>query len=402
LRNTYEPCQVTYLAWLLQSVRAPSWSDKMAHLFELGRGGRGNNLRSMEGLRGLAVFLVFLVHYATYLEPWIPAGSPTATVAPLIHHMGMAGVDLFFVLSGYLIYGHLMARPAPFGRYFARRLQRIYPAFIAVFLLYVALSFVFPAESKIPAQAMQAGAYLLMNFLLLPGVLPLEPMITVAWSLSYEMFYYLCIPAIIVAFGLRGRSVRYRVVFFSALAIGMLAGLAWIAGPVRLTMFIAGILLFEALRTSPRRAPHDAVALGALLMGLAAMLLQIGGPAGYVLKTALVFLSFFLLCLTCFARADGPLASALGWSPLRWLGNMSYSYYLLHGLALKGLVLVLAHVFPPAAGTQAFFWLFMPIGFLLTSVPTAGLFLLVERPFSMQPAAEAGAAHAPGASAPAS
>jgi len=59
-------------------------------------------------------------------------------------------------------------------------------------------------------------------------------------------------------------------------------------------------------------------------------------------------------------------------------------------------------VFPPAAGTQAFFWLFMPIGFLLTLVPTAGLFLLVERPFSMQPAAAAGAAHAPGASAPAS
>jgi len=81
---------------------------------------------------------------------------------------------------------------------------------------------------------------------------------------------------------------------------------------------------------------------------------------------------------------------------------VSYSYYLLHGLALKGLPLLLAHLFPPAAGAQAFFWLFMPIGFLLTLVPTAGLLLLVERPFSMQPAAAPHAAPAHRASSPAS
>jgi len=92
----------------------------------------------------------------------------------------------------------------------------------------------------------------------------------------------------------------------------MLAGLAWIAGPLRLTMFIAGILLFEALRTNAAWAPGDAVALGALLMGLAAMLLQIGRAAGYMLKAALVFLGFFLLCMTCFARAREPLARAFG------------------------------------------------------------------------------------------
>lgn len=85
--------------------------------FELSRGGVRDNLRPMEGLRGFAVFMVFWVHYATLCEPWYPTQTITATIADYMHSIGNSGVDLFFVLSGYLIYGSLISRQQNFFRY---------------------------------------------------------------------------------------------------------------------------------------------------------------------------------------------------------------------------------------------------------------------------------------------
>jgi len=153
--------------------------------FELSRGGSAHNVRPMEGLRGFAVFLVFLVHYVTLVAPWLIEHSALYSLARAIHAIGNTGVDLFFVLSGYLIYSSLISRQQQFSRFIARRIKRIYPAFIAVFLIYLFLSFVFTGQNKIPSPASQGIIYLVQNFILLPGLFPIEPMITVAWSLSY-------------------------------------------------------------------------------------------------------------------------------------------------------------------------------------------------------------------------
>ena len=64
----------------------------------------------------------------------------------MLEGMGHAGVDLFFVLSGYLIYGSVVTRYQPFLPFIGRRLQRIYPAFAATFAMYVVLSLLFPFE----------------------------------------------------------------------------------------------------------------------------------------------------------------------------------------------------------------------------------------------------------------
>ena len=226
---------------------ARSLSAWLAQRFELSRGGDADNLRSMEGLRGFAVALVFLVHYATLAGPWLAGHPAAAHLASALHSIGNSGVDLFFVLSGYLIYGSLIEREQPFVPYFGRRVRRLYPAFTVVFVLYVLLSVAMPSQSKIPPGAAVAGLYLLENFLMLPGLFPIEPMMVVAWSLSYEVFYYLALPAVIIVVGLRSRSPRWRIVFILALAL-LFSGLcAWRGGPVRLIMFVAGIVLYEPI-----------------------------------------------------------------------------------------------------------------------------------------------------------
>lgn len=361
----------------------PGW---WAQRLEIARPGAGTGLRSMEGLRGMAVFLVFLVHYMTLIGPWLGPHRLLALIASRVHAMGNVGVDLFFVLSGFLIYGAVVSKPQRFLRFMRRRVVRIYPAFLAVFVLYLGLSLAFPAESRIPSGAAPAALYLLQNLLLLPGLLPIDAMITVAWSLSYEMFYYLVIPVLIGVLGLRDWPPRLRVVLFVSMSLVLAALFAGFGGPARLLMFLSGILLYEACAAGPAGwQPSSRAGVLALLSALAVAVLP-GAVAPLMVKLGVLFLAFFVLCLACFKQPSGPLAAAFSWAPLRWLGNMSYSYYLIHGLALKFGFLVLAKLLPPtavAAGTVGLFWLGLPLMFALTLVSALLLFLVVERPLSL-------------------
>ncbi len=114
-----------------------------------------------------------------------------------VHSVGNTGVDLFFVLSGYLIYGALINKASPYLRFMLRRVLRIYPVFLVMMAIYLLLCWAFPQNSKLPARVDDAVIYVAQNLLLLPGMTGIKPLITVAWSLSYEMFYYLLAPVVI-------------------------------------------------------------------------------------------------------------------------------------------------------------------------------------------------------------
>ncbi|SNS81766.1 Peptidoglycan/LPS O-acetylase OafA/YrhL, contains acyltransferase and SGNH-hydrolase domains [Noviherbaspirillum humi] len=341
--------------------------------FELSRG--QINLQPMEGMRGFAVLLVFMVHYATLVKPWIREDTSVHSLLEALHTIGNAGVDLFFVLSGYLIYGSLLARKQTFFEFITRRIQRIYPTFIAIFVVYLTLLAFFPAESKIPKEG--AILYLVQNFLLLPGLFPIEPLITVAWSLSYEMFYYLVMPVTVTVIGLRSRGRIWRICFISTVAIVTTSYCVLFSGPIRLNMFIVGILLYESIKSGQIRQSSGLMALLALTSALFATLMH-----GYI-EIGFMFVGFYLFCLHCFLHPTDWLARAFSWAPMRLLGNMSYSYYLLHGLALKAGFLVLSK-FKITQGEILFFGL-LPVMFALTIGASVVLFLVIERPLSLTP-----------------
>lgn len=351
-------------------------------------------------MRGFAVLLVFCVHYVSLMAPWID-GSPVYAFARTLENLGSTGVDLFFVLSGYLIYGSLIARRQPFLSFMARRLQRIYPAFTVVFLIYVGLSLLFPAENKIPSPTGAGALYLLQNYLLLPGLFPIRAMITVAWSLSYEMFYYLLIPLLIALLKLRERSSSWRVTLFLVVTVTFSVYTSVNGGPVELLMFVTGILLYETIANSTWRVSSLAGFM-ALVLGLTGALAISPGWVGDALQNAILSVAFFTLCLACFRSPQGWLPRAFSWTPLRWLGNMSYSYYLLHGLTLRAALLALGKVVPPTGEQGALFWLWLPPLLALTLIPAAALFLLIERPFSLAPRKTRGASKLPSQAASAS
>ncbi|RYF05105.1 MAG: acyltransferase, partial [Oxalobacteraceae bacterium] len=191
-------------------------------------------------------------------------------------------------------------------------------------------------------------------------------------SLSYEMFFYIVMPVAVVF--LRPLDGKRRMLAILAAAILIAIYCSLFGGHMRLMMFMSGMLVYESVKRG--NAPGGALATLALVLGLTAAIL----PAAAKVEMLILFGSFYLFCLHCFVRPEGRLARVFTWTPLRRLGNMSYSYYLIHGLGLKAAFMVL----PPLSG--AMFLALLPVLFAWTLVPSVLLFLWVERPFSLAPA----------------
>src|SRR5437763_6967860 len=74
--------------------------------------------------------------------------------------------------------------------------------FFALLCTYLLLSMMLPSEAKWPLDQGARAVYVIENLLLMPGMFDIVPMMTVAWTLSYEVFYYALIPIIVGGFGM--------------------------------------------------------------------------------------------------------------------------------------------------------------------------------------------------------
>lgn len=365
-------------------------SDYISNLLELPGPERN---RAMEGLRGLAVTLVFFVHYYACFRETLPDAGLGKWLASFLEWTGKAGVDLFFVLSGYLIYGAVMKSRFAFGAFMRRRVQRIYPTFLAVFALYLGLAYLMPSEGKVPAGFVPATAYILKNVLLLPGMLRIPPLITVAWSLSYEFFFYAVLPLFVAAVGLRRHTPAVRVLVLLVLGIAVIAITLLGGGHLQFLMFVCGMLVYESVRAL--RGQSLSRHLNKIAMATALLSLPIAYAlghafdgtfpgAGYLFRTLWLALAFGVVAFTSFDPTS-TIAKACSRTCLRRLGNMSYSYYLIHGLALKGAALAMRHFVSFPHGALAY-WLILPIAFVATLVASTALFATVEKPVSLKSA----------------
>jgi peptidoglycan/LPS O-acetylase OafA/YrhL len=348
----------------------------------------------MEGVRGLAVLLVFLVHFDQLIASLLPNHSFSRTILHWAGEMGHAGVDLFFLLSGYLIYGLIRSGKKSVPEFLARRVQRIYPTFLVVLAGYIIYMLLVPSQSKIPPSSGAALLYLAANALLLPGLFAIVPLITVAWSLSYEVFFYAAMPALYLLGRMRFWKRAARVTFFIGLAFAycaysvkywnaMVPGIPLKPGQhVRLIMFLAGILVYEAVSAKPPRLRISrgmdlAIAGLAGCAVLAIPVLGNGIPAA--VPALLLFLTLGPLCACAFRDDQNLLARAFSFMPLRCLGNMSYSYYLIHAVGVHFTRYVIVRT---VAVSAPLVWCVLPVCFAVTWVTATVLFVAVEKPLS--------------------
>lgn len=315
----------------------------------------------IDGLRALAILSVVLDHAGV---PWISGG--------------FTGVDIFFVISGYLIGGQIYAdiRNGSFSylKFYQRRARRILPAFYAVLLFsfVAALVLLSPAEARLFARDAFAATLSASNisfwrfanyFDARSGLQPL----LMTWSLGVEEQFYLVIPLLIALLArLRPRLVLPAIVIVCALSLLLathdvrlaptqafyqLADRAWELGiGVALAVFELDrrILRLVALQLSPALT-NLAAFVGLALIFAPLFLLTPHSPFPGLAALPSVFGTAILIALPASFINRRLLALA----PLVFIGRVSYSWYLWHWPLLSFLRIANTDALPLAAALLA-------------------------------------------------
>lgn len=330
-------------------------------------------LRSLQACRAAAALLVVLYHTSEGIVA-LPKYFAARPFGPLFA-FGGAGVDFFFVLSGFII-AHVHAgdigRPERLRAYLTKRLTRIYPTYWAVLLPLIAVFLAVPSFGK---GHERNPLVMLCSLLLLP--LPGgEPVLVVSWSLCYELFFYLLFAVLIASRRWGGALVLAWLTVVGARMGGTLDAFPWtfLGGPYQLE-FLAGILLALALKHYTIPGPRCLAACGVALFLLTGMVEVYVRPLS-MSEHVLGFMGASVLIMAGVIQAErSGLLHAPAW--LVFLGDASYSIYLVHFPALS----VLAKV---AQKLRLDSWMPSPVLFCLLAAAAVGVGCLfhvaIERP----------------------
>ena len=304
---------------------------------------RFQRLPALDGLRGIAVVLVVLFHLRV-----------TGFAA------GYLGVDVFFVLSGFLITGLLLAELERTGgvslaAFWARRVRRLLPALV-VLLVVVAIVTHFTAtdseRTSIRGDLLATAGYVAnwrliatTSYFVNTGVVsPLQH----AWSLAIEEQFYLVWPLLLVSTAplVRGRHGTV-IAALAVVGIGASVAIMWslyASGAADRAYMGTDSRIFEPLVgaagavvvAGDRRRRRIAAGIRPLAVigvgGVVAGLVLLGPDSSTYYRTGALMFSLACLALVLAARvdSDGVLVRVLRWPPLVGLGLISYGVYLWH------------------------------------------------------------------------
>ncbi len=356
----------------------------------------------MQALRAFAALLV-VIHHAQN-EAAILAGRTGLAFAPSHALPWPAGVDVFFVISGFIIVhaaGPLYGRKGARGRFVSHRIARLVPLYWLVTGLTLGLGLAAPALLSGDGGRPGPG-YALASFLFWPtaradgAVLPLYGL---GWTLNYEMAFYA-----LFALGL-GLSRRGAVAWLvAALALVVAAGRLIPGPPVPLAFWSDPIVLEFALGAGLALARAEGLRLNGLgraalaVAGLATLAAAPAEPSLRVLSWGLP--AAFLVAAAVLGRdrpeaVHGPIAARLLALAER-LGDASYALYLLHPFVLRGareilLRTGLAPLIGPGPSLLLMVALTLPAALVVHRVVERPLTRLVRRrldPAAREPGAE--------------
>ena len=338
-------------------------------------------IRALTAIRGVAAWWIVAFHFREAL----PRGTAVAIVEVI--NRGYLAVDLFFILSGYVISANYLEwfvgrrfEPARYARFLSLRLSRIYPVHGLVLLLFLVNPLAIWTFSSRRDLAdlhwMYYGASILLvqNWGITPGLYWNVP----AWSISAEWMAYLTFPVLAVITMVLTDTPARSLLFVASVLI-TLAAVTYSLNPAGLghggqgfwslrclLEFTAGLGIGRMIQSKQRSRAATRLALGVAFVSIAAYsLLPI--PDYVVMPLAFVAIVFALI------DEDGRLATILRSKALQFLGTISYSTYMLHYFVKIWTKFVLVRPGIPSA-------LAFPAYALAVLAGSALLYSVVERP----------------------
>ena len=356
----------------------------------------------LDGLRGIAVILVLFRHA---VRPFLDKGEiPTPFLGwdySIFMANGWIGVDLFFVLSGFLITFHILRLHDRHGGrwhwkpYLQKRALRIVPAYYAV--LFLAVAGAFPYFEVAPELL---GLRVVYHMLILQDYLPAN-IVVAFWSLGVEEKFYLLAPLLILARAdarsLSGRMITISMLLFLGIAVRVLTAIEAtdidsyqqffnaFRSPFHMTMdpILFGVLIALVYRSKHECPILTSRAVAALAFWIGAILFVVLSCSHEMMrditwwdKTIQPTVVAFTFAAITYGLVFGGGPGALFRSTVLFVtARISYSLYLIH-MPLVPLSLVLAESIAPGN-----FLLFLILFTVISVVAALILHFAVEKPF---------------------
>lgn len=305
----------------------------------------------LDMLRFFAFLAVFFEHSVTYdidflLQHHIPRLVAIAGLS--LAHAGMYGVDIFFVLSSYLITSLLLKEKTITGTldvksFYIRRILRIWPLYYLFIVLVVAIPFLNIHSSFSPKYIIPC-LLLVGNWGFVAFGTP-SAIVAPLWSISVEEQFYLLWPPLVAR--LTRKKIIYSGVFLIVLAslacvVEVLlrenSGQIWMDTFTHIGAIGAGLLIASVL---DNRTVSLGIGARVLLILVAACCL---GTLGYLIPTAVqpsstppaiaVMLAYPVATLSCSMILVAFIGAPVQFRPLQYLGKISYGLYILHTTAI--------------------------------------------------------------------
>jgi peptidoglycan/LPS O-acetylase OafA/YrhL len=273
---------------------------------------------TIDGLRGILASSV-VIHHLILMQTWIATGIWGPPDSNLINNMGSTAVALFFMISAHLFCRPLIANTGKLDivRLFEGRVTRIFPLYYAcvvVLLLYVAIQTGFTLNEPVPQLLRHIASWMTFGFfkqMPINDFAATHVMFSQIWTLRYEWMLYLSLPVIALAVRLTG--VR-------ALVYALLLGIALFVTPF-FYMFLAGTAAGDLARVDGRGSRIAWAVAG--VAGLLTVTLGFHDAVGW--PQAALLTPFFVAVLQ-----GGTGYRLLGAPGLRFVGDISFSIYLIH------------------------------------------------------------------------
>ena len=360
----------------------------------------GGFIPEIDGLRFIAISSVLLFHVAVGLAIKSPVqyARPAQGIFAAIAWNGFRGVELFFVISGFIL-GLPFASHALLGKqqvdlkqYFLRRLTRLEPPYLLCMLLLFALHVFVRGRSAHELFPHLAASLVYLHDLIYAAESPIN---NVTWSLEVEVQFYLLAPLLAALFFIRDKAARRAT--FVALCAG-LAALSWFfilpGGRAYLSIlrfahfFLIGFLLADVYLVDWKGKPSKSFlwdVLSVVGWPLLFLLWNAGAQPGPgqvpgrepALTTLLVPAAVFFLYNAAFRGRLSNRAIVNPW--VTTLGGMCYTIYLFHNPALA-MILGRTGDFAPSGFYPVDLLAQLAIATPLVLLPSAVYFVLVEKP----------------------
>lgn len=176
----------------------------------------------LDGIRAIAVIAVMLRHYTSPFTPVLTDAGWAWSFYTAIANLGWVGVDIFFVISGYLIATMLINRPVrtlgDYGTFLSRRVWRLLPAYLACLLIFSAIAVMFTPDSKVLNNSLHLWTMtsnIQSSFIHRTALMDAHFNLVHFWSLAVEWHFYLVLPLLLWVF----RSVGFTALLLIVLAI---------------------------------------------------------------------------------------------------------------------------------------------------------------------------------------